>query len=192
MVKPSGYHCLHEGSAANIAQLNRDNRFSYPYAPMLKSVEFMSLKSIKSLPPLAGVAVISICDSASVRDLPTFAGFMDVLRLNMLDVCEEHAGLEPGAWTDEPSLEQDSEYCGIPDNFAPSTSHARAICTFVDDLQGRIDEIDLVVHCSAGVSRSAAVALCTSERLGITLLDNAGVGVSEANPRIARLLRSLA
>lgn len=159
---------------------------------MLKSVEFMSLKAMKTLPPNVRVAVISISDSSSIRELPNFAGFSDVLRLDMLDVCEEHVGLAPGAWTDEPSPEQHVQYCEISDNFAPSLSHARAISAFVDQLHACTDELALVVHCSAGVSRSAGVAWWTSERLGITLHDRACVGLGEANPRIVRLLNCLA
>lgn len=53
---------------------------------MLKSVEFMSLKAVKLLVPSADVAVISIRNLSSVRDLPTFNGFLDVLPLDMLDV----------------------------------------------------------------------------------------------------------
>lgn len=158
---------------------------------MLKSVEFMSLKAVKSLASDASVAIISIRDSSTVRDLPTFGGFWDVLPLDMLDVCEEHARQEPGRWADEPTAEQHFQYCEIPDNFAPSLSHAHAIRAFVDQLHDCTDEVDLVVHCSAGVSRSAAVALWTAERFNVALRDGAGVGLGEANPRILRLLTSL-
>lgn len=162
-----------------------------PFAAMLKSVEFMSLKAVKSLASSPTVAIISIRDSASVRDLPTFDGLIDVLPLDMLDVCEEHALHAPGSWADEPTGEQHFQYCEIPDNFAPSLSHAHAVQAFVDRLHDCADEIDLVVHCSAGVSRSAAVALWAAKRFGVTLRDEAGVGLGEANPRILRLLTSL-
>lgn len=158
---------------------------------MLKSVEFMSLKAVKSLASSPTVAIISIRDSSSVRDLPTFDGFMDVLPLDMLDVCEEHALHAPGSWADEPTGEQHFQYCEIPDNFAPSLSHAQAVQAFVDRLHGCADELDLVVHCSAGVSRSAAVACWAAERFGIALRDRAGVGLGDANPRMLRLLNSL-
>lgn len=159
---------------------------------MLKSVEFMSLNAVKSLAPSAGVAIISIRDSASVRDLPTFCGFREVLPLDMLDACEEHIRLMPGSWADEPTHEQHLKYCEIQENFVPSLSHARAIHAFVDRLHDCAAEIDLVVHCSAGVSRSAAVAGWASERFNVTLWDRARVGLNDANPRILRLLTSLA
>jgi predicted protein tyrosine phosphatase len=158
---------------------------------MLKSVEFMSLESMNALQPNKAVAVISIHDSATVRDLPSFAGFLDVLQLNMLDVCEENAGQSPGAWADEPSLEQHLEYCGIPENFAPSLSHSLEVRNYVDSVHARTEVLHLVVHCSAGVSRSAAIAWWTSERFGVKLHDRADVGLGEANPRVKRLLRSL-
>lgn len=158
---------------------------------MLTSVEFMSLKAVKSLASSLTVAIISIRDSSSVRDLPTFDGFRDVLSIDMLDVCEEHALHAPGSWADEPTGEQHFQYCEITDNFAPSLSHAHAVKAFVDRLHDCADEIDLVVHCSAGVSRSAAVAAWAAERFGIALRDGAGVGLGDANPRILRLLTSL-
>lgn len=159
---------------------------------MLKSIEFMSLRAVKSLASSTTVAIISITDSASVRGLPTFDGFRDVLPFHMLDVCEEHALHEPGSWADEPTDEQHLRYCEIPDNFAHSLSHAHAVQEFVDRRHDCADEIDLVVHCSAGVSRSAAIAAWAAERLGIPLLDRAGVGLGDANPRVLRLLTSLA
>lgn len=162
-----------------------------PSAVMLKSVEFMSLKAVKSLASSPTMAIISIRDSSTVRDLPTFPGFRGVLPLDMLDVCEEHARKAPGSWAEEPTNEQHLQYCEIPDNFAPALSHAHAVQEFVDRLHDCADEIDLVVHCSAGVSRSAAVACWVAERFGIALRDGAGVGLGEANPRVLRLLTSL-
>lgn len=159
---------------------------------MLKSVEFMSLNALKSLVPSANMAVISIRDSSSVRELPSFNGFLDVLPLDMLDVCEEHSLQEAGGWADEPTYEQHLLYCEISDNFAPSLSHAHAIRAFVYRLHERGDEIDLVIHCSAGISRSAAVASWVAEQFRVALRDRADVGLGEANPRILRLLTSLA
>ena len=43
----------------------------------------MSLKAFKLLMPCADAAVISIRDSSTVRGLPTFAGFREVLPLDM-------------------------------------------------------------------------------------------------------------
>ena len=136
--------------------------------------------------------MVSIHDSATIQDLPDFDGFLDVLRVNMLDVCEEDMRQAPGTWVEEPSPRQHTEYCGIAGNYAPSLSHARAIRTFVDDLHARTEHLDLLVHCSAGISRSAAVAGWTSERFGVTLHDREGKGLKNANKRITRLLNAVA
>lgn len=188
----SDYHCLQLPLPDSLSsRLSSGQKYIPSNFAMLKSVEFMSLEAMKSLQPSKAVAVISIHDSSTIRDLPNFDGFLDLLRLNTLDVSEEHMGIAPGTWADEPSVEQNCEYCGIDDNHAPALSHARAIRMFVDNLHARADEIALVVHCSAGVSRSAAVAWWTSERFGIELHDRACKGLENANPRISRLLRSL-
>ena len=158
---------------------------------MLKSVEFMSLAAAKSVVPTKGVAIISIHDTSAALDLPTFSGFFGVLRVNMLDVCEEYSRKPSAVWADEPSREQHFDYCEIPNEFVPALSNARAIRTFVDELHASTEELDLVVHCSMGVSRSAAVAWWAGEYLDFTPRDRAGVGLEEANPRIKRLLSSL-
>ena len=135
---------------------------------------------------------IVACRETKKNPLPLEeGGFWGVLPLNMLDVCEENARQAPGAWADEPTREQHFKYCEIPDNCAPSLSHAHAIRDFVCQLHECEDELELVVHCSAGVSRSAAVAWWASERFGASLRDSASVGLGEANPRILRLLKSL-
>lgn len=159
---------------------------------MLKSVEFMSLKKIQALQPSEAVAVISIHDSATIKELPNFDGFLGVLRLNMLDVSEEDMLQAPGTWAEEPSARQHPEYCGIDGNYAPSLSHASAIRTFVDNLHARSEELELVVHCTAGESRSAAVAGWTSKRFSVELHNREGKGLKNANKRITRLLTAVA
>lgn len=109
----------------------------------------------------------------------------------MLDVAEEHWRLPPGTWADEPTASQHLEYCAEPDEYAPSLSHASAIQKFLAELHADSTGFDVVVHCSQGVSRSAAVAAWAAEKFGIPLLDPAGQGLDEANPRLLRLLRGL-
>jgi predicted protein tyrosine phosphatase len=158
---------------------------------MLKSIAFMSLAAARELPPVASTAVISIRNASSSITPPTFEGFWRVLPVYMLDVAEEHWRLPPGRWADEPTESQHLEYCGEPDERAPSLSHATAIQKFLAELHADSTGIDVVVHCSQGVSRSAAVAGWAAEKFGIPLLDPAGQGLEEANPRLLRLLRGL-
>ena len=158
---------------------------------MLKSVAFMSLAAVKKLQPNAATAVISIRDSSRSHELPSFEGYLRVLPVHMLDTAEEHWRLPPGAWADEPTATQHAQYCESPDDFAPSLSHARAIHRFLTELHAETTRLDVVVHCSQGVSRSAAVAGWAAVRFGIPLIDPAGQGLAEANPRLLRLLRRL-
>lgn len=158
---------------------------------MLNSVSFMSLAAFMEIPARPDLAVISIRDYASSRKLPSFEGYLHVLPVHVLDVAEEHLRLPPGTWADEPTTSQHLEYCGEPDNYAPSLSHARAIHKFLTELHAETTRIDVVVHCSQGVSRSAAVAGWAAERFSIRLIDPAGQGLADANPRLLRLLRGL-
>ncbi|MEI8301646.1 MAG: hypothetical protein WCG13_00020 [Burkholderiales bacterium] len=158
---------------------------------MLKTVSFLSLAAFLELSPSEAVAVISIRDYSSSRKLPSFEGYRHVLPVHMLDVAEEHLRLSPGTWADEPTASQHLEYCEEPDNYAPSLSHAQAIQNFLVELDAETTGFDVVVHCSQGVSRSAAVASWAAERFGIPLIDPAGQGLAEANPRLLRLLRGL-
>lgn len=158
---------------------------------MLNSVSFMSLAAFVEIPSRPDLAVVSIRDYSMSRKLPSFEGYIHVLPVHMLDTAEEHWRLPPGAWADEPTASQHLEYCGEPDNYAPSLSHARAIHKFLTELHAATTRLDVVVHCSQGVSRSAAVAGWAAERFSIPLIDPAGQGLAEANPRLLRLLRGL-
>jgi predicted protein tyrosine phosphatase len=158
---------------------------------MLNSVSFMSLAAFMEIPSRPDLAVISIRDYSLSRKLPSFEGYRFVLPVHMLDVAEEHLRLPPGTWPDEPTASQHLQYCEAPDDYAPSLSHARAIQKFLVELHADASAFDVVVHCSQGVSRSAAVASWAADRFGIPLMDPAGQGLEEANPRLRRLLREL-
>lgn len=158
---------------------------------MLNSVSFMSLAAFVEIPSRPDLAVVSIRDYSMRRKLPSFEGYRFVLPVDMLDVAEEHLRLPPGAWPDEPTASQHLQYCEAPDDYAPSLSHARAIHKFLVELHSDTAAFDVVVHCSQGVSRSAAVASWATDRFGIPLIDPAGQGLDEANPRLLRLLRGL-
>ncbi len=158
---------------------------------MLTSISFMSLAAVKELAPDASTAVISIRDASSSRDMPPFDGFWRVLPVYMLDVAEDHWGFQPGAWPDEPTVAQHAEYCESPDDLAPSLAHARTIANFLAEVHADAAALELVVHCSAGSSRSAAVASWAAEKFGVPLLDPLGRGIADANPRVLRLLNRL-
>lgn len=96
---------------------------------------------------------------------------------------DTHAKITPGAWSAVLHLKFD-DVTELTDEWAPPTDfHARTIATFVRMCWDR----SIVVHCEAGVSRSAAV--CS------VLVDmgweykNPGIGLEYANPLLVRLLK---
>lgn len=104
---------------------------------MIRSVDFVSQAEAELLPgrPLqTSVAVISIATPDAWE--PILADFAHVLRLEFHDV------------------EDDAKPWVVFDR-----AHANAIIDFVAMLQAKDEPVDVVVHCKAGISRSAAVSL---------------------------------
>ncbi len=104
---------------------------------MILSVDFMSQLEAEMLPgaPLqSDVAMISIATPGAWP--PKLKPFLESLPLAFHDV-EDH---------EEPWVVFDDE-------------HARAILEFVARLHGAEKEWRVIVHCKAGISRSAAVAI---------------------------------
>lgn len=104
---------------------------------MIRSVDFISQAEVELLPgrPLqTSVAVISIATPGTWE--PILANFEHVLKLAFHDV------------------EDDAEPWVVFDR-----AHAKAVIDFVTKMQEKDEPVDVVVHCKAGISRSAAVAL---------------------------------
>jgi len=104
---------------------------------MIRSVDFVSQAEAELLPgrPLqTSVAVISIATPGAWE--PILADFEHVLRLDFHDV------------------EDDAEPWVVFDS-----AHSKSVIEFVTMLQAKDKPVDVIVHCKAGISRSAAVAL---------------------------------
>lgn len=104
---------------------------------MIRSVDFISQAEAELLPgrPLqTSVAVISIATPGACE--PILADFAHVLKMEFHDVEDD---IEP--WV------------------VFERAHAKAVIDFVAMLQEKEESVDVVVHCKAGISRSAAVAL---------------------------------
>ena len=104
---------------------------------MIQSIDFVSQSAAELLPgrPLqTSVAVISISTPGTWE--PILADFEHVLKLEFHDV-EDYA--EPWVVFDR--------------------AHAKLVVDFTAMLQAKDEPVDVVVHCKAGISRSAAVAL---------------------------------
>jgi hypothetical protein len=112
---------------------------------MIRSVDFISRLKAESLPARNDLAVISITEPEA--DPAVLACHEDrILRLVFHDI-------DPGAET---------ATCWTL--FYPS--HADQVIRFVRQIHADPQEFDLVIHCRAGISRSAALALFVAADTG--------------------------
>ncbi len=113
---------------------------------MVKRVKFVSRSKAESTLGIADCAVISITEPSSFLGFADLReGWFEVLRMEFDDV--------------------DPETCFDQSNKFLSTHQARVIAAFVDSVAPNVSLI--MVHCKAGVSRSAAVAKWIAERYGL-------------------------
>lgn len=108
---------------------------------MLTALDFISKAVFEELTPALGVAVISIGDPASYPPAQ-LARYQRFLRLEFLD-CERAM------------VEAD----GIPEEALCQLDQIAGVVDFVQSLTHSNQDWRLIVHCYAGSSRSAAVAL---------------------------------
>ncbi len=104
---------------------------------MIRSVDFISQVAAELLPgrPLrSDVAMISIL-TPGARE-PILGDFKHFLRMEFHDV------------------DDDSEPWVVFD-----AGHAKAVIDFVAQIHASAEPLDVIVHCKAGISRSAAIAL---------------------------------
>ena len=127
----------------------------------VKHVIFTSQNSACERPAWRNWAVISITD-VGTNDAQLNQGWLDVLRLGFDDIDHEIAG-----------------YVLMGD------LHARAIIQFVMRMHDDKRCEGILVHCWAGVSRSAAVAKWIAERYKLRFPD----GYEYANQHVYMLLR---
>jgi len=131
---------------------------------MIASVDFVPRNSAVLLQAAEDVAVISI---KGPLDVPLqLAPFGRLLCLEFQDINSPE-----GIW-------------------AFDKNHAAKIIDFVASLHSETTEYHCIVHCKAGVSRSAAIALYVASATGCVLLrrDQA----SGANPLVLRVLGEMA
>lgn len=154
----------------------------------------MSAAEASKLEPSKRAVIISILDQFEESSRPAHLdAFADHLSLSFVDTFERTKTM---VWPDEMSDAEHLQACGgIEGDRAPVLSDARKIIDFVTRHHESPDELDLVVHCLAGKSRSAAVAKWVTESLGTPIpgIDAAGQRLlSLANKRVLRLLRKAA
>jgi len=150
---------------------------------VIKTVAFISQEAMEvHAKPCANTAIISITRQddkpAVIKD-----GFNLILRLQFDDEYEERLGEKIGSI---PDLGDDGVIL-CHGRILPDANHAAAIIDFIENLS--CDH--LIVHCHAGVSRSAAVAKFVVGRYG-AVLDQANDDTSGSNKRLLRLLNKVA
>lgn len=113
---------------------------------MIKRVKFVSRTHAESTLGIGDCAVISITEPSSFLGLADLkGGWFEVLRLEFDDV--------------------DPATCSDQSNKFMTIHQARVIVAFVDSVAPNVSSI--MVHCKAGISRSAAVAKWIAERYGL-------------------------
>lgn len=113
---------------------------------MVKRVKFVSRSQAESNLGNADCAVISISEPNSFLGLADLReGWFEVLRMEFDDV--------------------DPDTCRDLSNKFMTIHQAHVIAAFVDSVAPNVSSI--MVHCKAGVSRSAAVAKWIAERYGL-------------------------
>lgn len=155
---------------------------------MLKEVLFMCVREASRLEPSRNTVIISILDQFEEHNRsPRLREFKDQLILNFVDTFEKPG--EPH-WPDRLSEADHRAACTWDEDRAPELVDAQRIVEFVNRHHRSTEAMTLVVHCSGGVSRSAAVAQWVREKMGVAM-PQLGDGVQtfeDVNRRVLRLL----
>lgn len=150
---------------------------------MIRSVCFLSRKVVEDhLRAQKGMAIISITDTdARPARLPKG---IPSLRLSFEDLSEESLRMPVGTLPDMlmAPLAVMHQHFTLPDGY-----HAQRIVDFIRRKAASPDMHDIVAHCEAGISRSAAVAQFVADRYCVPI-DQANPDTSCANARLLRLL----
>lgn len=132
---------------------------------MLKSIQFLSLRQAEKLAGRPDVIVVSVRDRHQRPNL--CGGFGDVLPLSFDDYDEQRDGLD-----------------ALQEPF--STSQAETLKRWLVPYVGAREAFTLVVHCHAGISRSAAIAWWAHQTYGAELATRFPAGY--LNRHVLRIL----
>ena len=146
---------------------------------MIVSVDFCSKKEVQAIVPAPGTVLVSIVDPG---DTPPVLSdrFLSILRIEFHDLVGS-----PFNDFDEQVRNVYKKNGYIPDRWIYfNRDHASLLAGFVSRVQADPRPRSVLVHCYAGVSRSAAVASVIADFAGLPLLRS----VSQANVRIRSLI----
>lgn len=117
-------------------------------------------------------------------------GYAGSLRLGFEDEYEEKLGVCVGEIPDLHPAHENGARIFYQGNELPDFNDALRVVKFLDRYAAKTERFDLVVHCQAGISRSAAVAQFAADKYG-ALLAGANPDTSGANRRLLRLLNKV-
>lgn len=155
---------------------------------MLIDTQILSAAEMQQVRPSSNTIVVSILDRSEEIFRPELKGFRDTLTLCFEDVSEEAWGDEPGSWPDAPDRFDHARFTTGVGERIPTLEDARRIVEFLLQHHRSEERIHLVVHCYAGISRSAAVGLWVARRLYVPIIDGGTKSCDGANRRLLRLL----
>lgn len=154
---------------------------------MFATVCFLSQAAFENhFRPRKNTVALSITDlGVAPARVPLDIEFL--LRVQFDDLSEESLNVRVGHLPDKPLADAKlmAYNCILPDG-----NHAKAIVAFLLPFAASQESFHLVVHCYAGISRSAAVAAVVADRFGAEI-DQANPDTSCANPRLTRLLHKV-
>jgi len=156
---------------------------------MIGDIVFLSEKqaiAYRSLRPTIGISIFNSDAEPPKLNHTRYAG---LIRLQFDDSSEETLGIDGipdlvNGWQNgRRIILNGNELCDFND--------ARKIFTFLQHHANQETKVDLMVHCEAGISRSAAVAQFAALQFGGTVM-NTNRDTSGANKRLLRLLNKVA
>lgn len=164
---------------------------------MITAIDFLSLAQMKRVRHSHDIVVVSILVADEAFDRPKLHGFGGALTLEFEDTSLSQADLWAEADVPNPGLDSGvgTSVVGkaVPSLIrAPELRDAVAIDEFVMRHHAASEEMHLVVHCQAGIGRSAAVALWYSNLLRVPLGDDDMRSTDGANTLLLSLLEQVA
>jgi predicted protein tyrosine phosphatase len=158
---------------------------------MLKTVCFVSRTTFENHMKLSSArkyVAISITDP-SAKPARAPGGLSGLLRLAFEDEFEEGLGVAVGGLPDLHERHQEGVRLFFDNLELCDASDAAKIFRLLQHHAIGVEDVDLIVHCNAGISRSAAVAKFASDHFGCQIVQGER-DTSGANSRLTRLLRA--
>lgn len=137
------------------------------------------------------VSILDMQERQTLR-LPRLGGYRSVLSLSFEDTAEETKLAEIGSWEDDPDEVDHARFSQGYGERIPTLEDAKKIVEFVNEHHESEEALHFIVHCRAGISRSAALAQWVIAHTGAAMAPDVQMSLTHANPRLTRLLHKAA